>query len=212
MKLPHVAVFLLPFFFMGGIPLTAQSETLVYELYANKGKIGTWEVSRRQENGQTTLASKRTVIFKLVKKIKTETFFKAVYEEGQLLQADISVTVNDEPRRVTTIRRSGDNMVFTVEGKPSRTLDHVAQLSNLTIFFDPPAGAGEVFYLQKGIFLPVKALGGAAYQVDLAKEEKNLYYYQGGRMVRAILEDGLLRTTVKLVKAKQTNQGLLADN
>ncbi len=190
--------------------LPAQTETLTYEIYANKGKIGNWEVSRSNAGGQLHLTGKKTVVFKLVKKIKTETIFDVRYLGGQLQQADIQVVVNGEARRRTTIQRDGNGMLFMVEGKPAQHLDQLAEFSNLSAFFEAPNDGSTIFYLQKGIFLPVKALGAEDYEVALSKGEYNRYYYQDGRLVRAVLEDGLLRTTLKLIKTRRSRAAPLA--
>ena len=201
MKKPFASLFFLPLFLLSA-QLPAQTETLGYEIYANKGKIGNWELSRNEIGRRTLLSAKKTVIFKLVQKIKTETFYELDYLDGKLQRAEIKVFSNGDLRRTTTIRAEGAGTVFAVEGKPEQYLDKAVEISNLSIFFASPEGISDIFYLQKGIFLPVTSLGADGYEVALGKGEYNRYYYQDGRLVRAVLEDGLLRTTVKLVKTR----------
>jgi len=59
--------------------LQAQREVLIYDLYANKVKMGKWEVSKTIEADLTIYESHREVVFKFLKAHRTETIRHAVF-------------------------------------------------------------------------------------------------------------------------------------
>ena len=180
----------------------AQQETLTYQLYANKAKVGKWVINRHQEGDQTIYESRREIVFKLIKSIRTVNIQRAVYRDAQLQSFSMSVLVNGEPRRNILIEREGDRYRYEVENKETRWLDAVTPFSHIRLFFEAPEEKNFVLLERLGDLCPVRQLDENSYALTLPNGEQNQYHYLDGRLTRATLEDGILRTYVRLKRVK----------
>lgn len=182
--------------------LQAQEETLTYHLYANKAKVGKWVVSRYEEGGQTIYESRREIVFKLIKSMRTVTTQRAVYRDAQLQSFDMSVAVNGEHRRNIRIERRDGRYRFEVDDKEPRWWEAPVLFSHLCLFFDSPEGQDALLIERLGEFRPVRQLDTNSFALTLPNGEENEYHYLDGRLSRATLEDGILHTYVRLKQVK----------
>lgn len=194
-----------------GSSLQAQRETITYELFANKGKVGKWVVSRTEAGGETIYESRREVIFKMVKAIRTVTTQKNVFREGLLHESELVVTVNGDLRRRVLISAEEGGYRYQEEEKSAMHLAGDIRFTNIRLFFEPPAGEEKIFFERIGKWLPVRQIDPNTYGVRLENGEENQYDYYDGRVGRAMLEDGILHTSLRLRKIKGDEGPRLAE-
>jgi hypothetical protein len=185
------------------IRLDAQREVLIYDLYANKVKMGRWEISKTVEGDHTIYESRREVVFKFLKTHRTETFWRAIYLRDTLQEANVEVVINGESRRNFKTFRSGSDFFHREDEKPARQLEKPVAFSDLELFFGMPEEVASVYVSREGAFLPLERSDHNSYVVTLTNGEQNQYHYFDGYLTRATLEEGILHTYLRLRKQKE---------
>jgi|GEM_PF-7061357 len=183
--------------------LQAQREVLIYDLYANKVKMGKWEVSKTIEADLTIYESHREVVFKFLKAHRTETIRHAVFRNDTLLESNVEVIVNGEKRRSFQTVLRGADYFYQEEGKPVRQLESPVIFTDLSLFFGMPKEAASVYIDREGGFLPLRTVDKNSCVVTLPNGEENQYHFLDGRLTRATLEEGILHTYLRLRKQKE---------
>lgn len=187
-------------------PMQAQREVLVYDIYANKARMGKWEVSRSIDGDLTIYESRREVVFKFLKTLRTVTTQRSVYREDTLLESRVEVIVNGEPRRTYLTRSGHAGFFYREEGKPEQLLEVPVTLAQLHLFFEMPDGPSLVYFDRSGDFLPLQRSDHNSCIVTLSNGEQNEYHYLDGRLTRATMEDGILHTYLRLRKQRERGE------
>lgn len=185
------------------LPLQGQNETLTYHLFANKGKIGKWVISREREGDRIVYESRKEVAFSLrIVATRTVTVQRTVFRNGQLEEAQLTMWVDGDLRREVQIIRGDGYYRYLEEGKAEKRIEQPVTMTSLTLFFGPPDGTDRVFFERLGAFSPLRKIEENSYGIRLANGEENRYDYFEGRLARAVLEDGVLHTYMRLRRVK----------
>lgn len=191
----------------GSLPTQAQVETVRYDLFANKAKVGKWIITRAKTGEEVVYQSRREVVFKFIKSMRTVTTQRAVYRGADLLRSEIEVEVNGEPRRhLVTEERNGRYYFHDGKGE-AELLRQPVSASLIRLFFEAPAAGTLVYSERLGDFLPVRASDGDTLYLTLPNGEDSRFEYDAGRVHRAKLEDGILDTYLRLKRYKAKKAG-----
>ncbi len=184
-----------PFLLLGPAPELQQKR---YLLFAGNKEIGNLTVERRQSGEETIYRSENLTTVQVIKKFVLRHEVEAVFRQGALLRSDVKVYLNDKLRESTTTEKQGRGYRILRQGEDPMFLDKPIAWTSLSLYFEEPAAAAEIFSEQYGELFPISEAGNSVYQLDRSGNRTNLYFYKANELVRAEFETLLFTARLEL--------------
>lgn len=133
-------------------------------------------------------------------RIKALVTTDATYDQKQFLQS-VMHTVTNKGEFVSEIEWKNDRYIIEAESYKYEHKDEIKEAmeySGIKLFFEEPAGVNKLLNEHYGKVAQVAFINNEYYQVVVAGNT-NKYFYENGRLVRAIMEHPIKNYVVKRI-------------
>ncbi|TVR82043.1 MAG: hypothetical protein EA409_05740 [Saprospirales bacterium] len=179
--------------------LSAQQR--VYDQYIRSNKVGTlsvsWEKDAEQSTKKVRVESNVSVNL-LVVRATVDYLGISRFEDGVLKSSEIRILRDGKPHQnATTQKRRGRYLAHIDEER--KWIDRAAiHFSSLLLYVKEPKGIEEVYAEADGIFNKLVYCGDGEYELFVKGSRNNYYHYEGGVLVKAVLDHWIAPITLKL--------------
>ncbi len=187
----HFSYFLWLLFFLP--PNEIPSEKLHFDVVRNDKTIGELTAIRTAEEGLITYKSYTRINAHILKKIAVLFQAEVTMKQDQLNSSDASIEVNGKTRDRTQVTWTGDKYHIQTKGKREKWLSDPIAYPAILLLFEEPIDVETSFFEETANFHPLYPMGNHSYKKINAKGKENWYYYEKGKLQRAVVDAGIVR-------------------
>lgn len=170
-----------------------KTETLLKFDIVLKGKVvGQLQASKSFKDSEIHYQSATNITTRFIKDISVKYKYNVIFNNNNLKNADVFITVNNKPHAETNTQLLGDHYLIKQEDTKERVFNAPINYSTILMYFDEPRGISSCFSEEDGTVNVIKPLGNHIYKKINSKGKENIYYYENGKLIKAEIDGGLI--------------------
>lgn len=185
-------------FLIGSLSIAAQ--TNLYDIISKKDTLGVLKVSKLKKGEHLEYNYHVDMKAKLLVNIHVQYTIKAIYDQNQLISASVDNVVNGKTHHSSDIEWVNTCYHINTKRNKYQQLNEKIIYSGIRLFFDEPSTIKKVFSEYTGHYGMIKNIEPNTYELTLHNNKKNKYYYTNGELVKASINNSLIRFDLLLRK------------
>lgn len=171
----------------------SSAQTNIYDIVFKKDTIGILKVSKNIKDNKTLYSYHLDAQVKLLVNIHLKYDLKAVYNEEQLVYANVNNTVNDKQHHSSNIQWKDTYYLVNSKNKKYHNIEGEITYSGVKLFFEEPTIVKKVFSEHSTQYGALTRIGKDYYELTLHNGKKNQYLYKKGILVKAYINNSFIQ-------------------
>lgn len=172
---------------------TSHAQTNIYDIIFKKDTIGILKVSKNIIDNKISFNYHLDVQVKLLVNIHLKYDLKAVYNQEQLIYANVDNTVNDKQHHSSDIQWKDPYYLINSKNKKYHKIEDKITYSGVKLFFEEPSTVKKVFSEHSAQYGELARIGENYYELTLHNGKKNQYLYKKGILVKANINNSFIQ-------------------
>lgn len=169
------------------------SERIYFDIVRNDKTIGELVAIKTATDDWVTYESHTQINAHILKKIAVLFQSEVTMKQDQLNSSDAIIQVNGKTRDHTQVTWTGDKYHIQTKGKQEKWLSAPIPYPAILLLFEEPIDVETSFFEETANFHSLYAMGNHSYKKINAKGKENWYYYDKGKLQRAVVDAGIVR-------------------
>lgn len=158
----------------------AYGETLQYAIIRDHKNIGTLHIDRSRKNDITEYFFESTVKVTVLFDIEVYDRMRVTFKGNQMLQAMLYRTLNGRVKVDNTVTWNGKYYYMTNKDNENSSFKQLISFTTATLYYQEPVHTTQVFSEKFQKMIPIRAVSGSRYRMDLPNGNKTFYSYSNG--------------------------------
>lgn len=173
-------------------------ETIHFDVVRNEKIIGELVAIKSHSDGLITYSNSTNITSRVFKDISICYQFDVVMIQNKLDAANAMIEVNGRVRNHTIIKRVENQYEIQRKGERKKRLAEPVTYPAILLLFQEPINIKKSFYEETGDFHTLHSMGNHSYKKVNSSGKENWYYYQNGKLQRAVIDAGIVQFEIVL--------------
>lgn len=181
------------------IPGHSEVEKRIYDITAAGIRIGEMVATRETKDNYTWYTLHSKVSFWFFVRVSVDYAVTSVYKNNHLITSTV-VTTSNKGNFKSSVRWKDDHYNVDVDGykyKNNTSIKDSIEYNSARLYFEYPSGITTILADNYGIMVPADNIEENVYSVNV-QGNKNRYFFQRGKIFRAIMHHPVKNFEVKL--------------
>ncbi|MGB0431296.1 MAG: DUF6134 family protein [Bacteroidia bacterium] len=170
---------------------STKTENLKFDIVAFDMVLGKLDVMKVSHGENIYYSSKTKVHFDVIKSFDVLFDFNVNFSLGQMQNSIIKASVNGDVYTNTQTKKVYNSYHVYKEGEKAKEITDPIDFSTIQLYFDEPIQKTQCYAEQQGSFNTITPLGNHSYKMKNEKGRENIYYYENGKLKKAVIDSGL---------------------
>jgi len=177
-----------------GSSLKSSEEKLYFDIVLRNEKvIGSLKATKSVDNEATHYYSFTKIKTRIIKEIQVNYKYDVIFQNAVLKEADVAITVNEEPHANTNTTRENDYYLVATNDDDKKNINESISYTTIQLYFKEPINISRCYSEQDGSFNTIIPLGNHSYKKVNSKGRENIYNYKNGILKSATIDGGLIK-------------------
>ncbi|WP_458626059.1 DUF6134 family protein [Winogradskyella sp. PC D3.3] len=177
-----------------GNAISSSEDQLYFDIVLHNNKvIGSLKATKSKQKERTHYYSFTKIKTRLIKEIQVDYEYDVMFENAQLKEADVAITVNEKPHAKTNTTRENDYYRVEINEEDEKTVNEAISYATIQLYFKEPINIRRCYSEQDGSFNTIMPLGNHRYKKVNSKGKENIYHYKNGILKSATIDGGLVK-------------------
>lgn len=178
------------------ISLSAQTETLYFDVIHSGESIGTLKAEKTVEGVKTIYTSNTNIEYHMFMTIKIDYTYNVIYNADELEQAKVHIMLRGHEKTNVMTKKNGTGYEYFSDNKKEKEINKSIKHSIEKLFFEEPVGVDKVYAEEHGEFHDLKKVGDQVYLKTAPNGHKNKYYYENGSLQKSEVDAGVIEFSI----------------
>ena len=170
----------------------SKTENLKFDIVAFDMVVGQLDVMKVSYGESVFYSSKTKVNVDVIKEFEVLFDFNVNFTDKKMQNSSIKASVNGDVYANTETKKQSDDLYYVFkEGKKNKELDDQIEFATVQLYFEEPKNITKCYAEQQGSFNTITPLGDHSYKMKNEKGRENKYYYENGKLKKAVIDSGL---------------------
>lgn len=171
---------------------STKTETLKFDIVAFDMVVGQLDVMKVSYGEGAYYNSRTKVNVDVVKEFEVLFDFNVNFSNNKMENSSIKASINGDIYANTETKKQGDDLYYVFkEGKKNKELVDQIDFATVQLYFEEPKNITRCYAEQQGSFNTITPMGEHSYKMKNEKGRINKYYYENGKLKKAVIDSGL---------------------
>ncbi|MDC9721556.1 MAG: hypothetical protein PSN34_02120 [Urechidicola sp.] len=178
------------------ISLSAQTETLYFDVIHSGESIGTLKAEKTVEGNKTHYKSYTDIEFHMFMTIKIEYTYNVTYIDDNLNHAKVHIMLKGHEKTNVRTEKMPKGYAYFSDEKLDKEFVEEIKHSIEKMFFYEPTDVTKVYAEEHGEFHELKKNGPHTYLKTTPNGHKSTYYYKDGKLQKSDIDAGVIKFSI----------------
>jgi hypothetical protein len=170
---------------------SVEEESVLFDIVHKDRIVGVLKAVKRSNGASIIYENFTRVNTCIIKRIEMTYETKVVFENGEMVEANVITRVNGKLRACLQTRKTGSRYHFLKNGKMKKVVENPIRFSSIMLLFEEPRDVDYTYSEETGCFFKINPSGKLVYRKMNGRGKISTYSYSAQALQRIAIEGGL---------------------